>query len=163
MAPAGGHDGRSGAPSPQPSPLLRGGEGASAPWLTWRRTGRRFGHAEVFAAIAALSFLVARFVPVLAIPFTCPLKGMAGIPCATCGMTHAFVHLAHGELARAVAASPLGAALAAGAWLYATLDLARVAAGAPFPSPGARLLRAVAAAGVVALLANWAWLVAVAV
>jgi hypothetical protein len=119
---------------------------------------RRFGHAEVFAAIAVLSFLVARFLPVLAIPFTCPLKGLAGIPCATCGMTHAFVHLAHGEVARAVGASPLGALLAAGAWLYALADAARLALGAPLPVPSRRALRAATALGVAVLLANWAWL-----
>ncbi|HET7824569.1 MAG TPA: DUF2752 domain-containing protein [Anaeromyxobacter sp.] len=129
--------------------------------IAWRDTGRRFGHAEVFAAIAALSFLVARFAPVLGVPFTCPLKGIAGIPCATCGMTHAFVHLAHGDVAAALAASPLGALLAAGAWLYAALDAARLALGAPFPVPSAGAVRAAAAAGVVATLANWAYLLAV--
>ncbi|HET8540534.1 MAG TPA: DUF2752 domain-containing protein [Anaeromyxobacter sp.] len=127
--------------------------------LTWRRTGR-FGHVEVFAAIAALSFLVARFVPLLAIPYVCPLKGLAGIPCATCGMTHAFVHLAHGDVALALGASPLGALLAAAAWLFALADAARVAAGAPLPVPPAGAVRAATAAGVVALLANWAWLLA---
>jgi hypothetical protein len=129
--------------------------------LAWRDTGRRFGHAEVFASIAALSFLVARFVPVLGLPFTCPLRGLAGIPCATCGMTHAFVHLAHGDVALAAAASPLGALLAAAAWLYGALDALRLAAGAPFPVPNARALRAVAACGVAAVLANWAYLIAV--
>jgi hypothetical protein len=126
--------------------------------LTWRRS-EAFGHPEVFAAIGALSFLVARFVPVLALPFTCPLRGLAGIPCATCGMTHAFVHLAHGEVARALGASPLGALLAAGVWLYAVLDLARWLAGAPLPVPGARAVRAATAAGIALLLANWAWLI----
>lgn len=121
---------------------------------------RRFGHPEVFAAIAALSFLVARFVPVLAIPYTCPAKGMLGIPCATCGMTHAFVALAHGDLAAALHASPLGAALAGAAWLYVLLDLTRLAAGRPFPSPSQRHLRLAAALGALALLANWAWLLA---
>lgn len=146
-------------PSPPPlSPRSRRGRGGS--WIAWRRTGRRFGHPEVFAVIGALSFLVARFVPVLGIPFTCPLKGMAGIPCATCGMTHAFVHLAHGEVALALASSPLGAALAAAAWLYALLDALRVAAGAPFPVVAPGPLRAAVALGVVALLANWAWLLA---
>jgi hypothetical protein len=120
--------------------------------------GARFGHAEVFAAIALLSFLVARFVPVLAFPLACPLRALAGVPCATCGMTHAFVHLAHGEVARALAASPLGALLAAGAWLYVLLDLARVAAGAPLPSPGPRALRAAAALGLAAVVVNWGWL-----
>jgi hypothetical protein len=126
--------------------------------ISWRKTGR-FEHAEVFAAIAALSFLVARFVPVLGLPYTCPLRGLAGIPCATCGMTHAFVHLAHGELALAFAASPLGALLAGAAWLYALADLSRVALGAPLPVPSARAARAATALGVAALLVNWAWLV----
>ena len=125
---------------------------------TASRETRRFGHPEVFAAIAVLSFLVARFVPVLGIPFTCPLKGLAGIPCATCGMTHAFVHLAHGEVARAFGASPLGALLAAGAWLYALADAVRLAVGARLPLPSPRAIRAAAALGVVAVLANWAWL-----
>lgn len=125
---------------------------------TWRKT-ERFGHPEVFAAIGALSFLVARFAPVLALPFTCPLKGLAGIPCATCGMTHAFVHLAHGELGHALAASPLGALLAGGAWAYAVLDLARWAAGAPLPVPSVRAVRAATAAAIALLLVNWAWLV----
>jgi hypothetical protein len=127
--------------------------------VTWRRAAR-FGHVEVFAAIAALSFLAARFLPLLAIPYTCPLRGIAGIPCATCGMTHAFVHLAHGDVARALAASPLGALLAGGAWLFAVADAARAALDLPLPVPSAPAVRAAAAVGIVALLANWAWLVA---
>ncbi len=121
---------------------------------------RRFGHPEVFAAIAALSFLVARFLPVLALPYTCPSKGLLGLPCATCGMTHAFVALAHGDVLAALQANPLGAALAGGAWLYVLLDLLRLALGRPFPPLPAGRLRAATALGVVALLANWAWLLA---
>jgi hypothetical protein len=150
--------GRQPSPPPRPSRGSRRGRGEA--WVAWRHTGRRFGHPEVFALIGALSFLVARFVPVLGLPFTCPLKGLAGIPCATCGMTHAFVHLAHGEVGLALASSPLGAALAGAAWLYAALDALRVAAGAPFPVLAAGPLRAAVAAGVAALLANWAWLLA---
>jgi len=127
--------------------------------LSWRKTAR-FGHAEVFAAIALASFLAARLLPLLAIPYTCPLKGLAGIPCATCGMTHAFVHLAHGDVALAFAASPLGAILAGTAWLYAAADAVRVALDAPFPVPSARVLRAATFAGVLALLVNWAYLLA---
>jgi hypothetical protein len=126
--------------------------------VAWRKTAR-FGHAEVFALIALLSFLAARFAPLLSLPFQCPLRSLAGIPCATCGMTHAFVHLAHGEVARALAASPLGALVAAAAWAYAALDLARVALGAPLPVPSTRAVRAAAMVGLAALLANWAWLV----
>lgn len=127
--------------------------------LTWRRTAR-FGHPEVFALIGAASFLAARFLPLLALPFTCPLRSLAGIPCATCGMTHAFVELAHGHLAAAFAASPAGALLAAAAWGFALLDLVRAAAGWPLPVPAPRLARATVALGVATLLASWAYLLA---
>ncbi len=118
------------------------------------------GHAEVLAGIALLSFLVARFLPVLSLPYTCPVKGTFGIPCATCGMTHAFVALAHGEVRRAVAASPLGALLAGAAWAAVPLDLLRLALDRPLPSPSTRALRWAGGLGLAALLANWAWLVA---
>jgi hypothetical protein len=108
--------------------------------------------------MAAASFLVARFLPLLALPYACPARDLLGIPCATCGMTHAFVALAQGDLPGALHSSPLGAALAAGAWLFALLDAARLVAGRPFPDLPAPLLRAAAALGAVALLANWAWL-----
>lgn len=126
--------------------------------IVWRKTGR-FGHAEVFAAIALLSFVAAWILPLLPVSYTCPLKGMTGLPCATCGMTRAFVRLAHGEAAGAVAASPLGALLALVAWTYAVADAVRVALGAPLPVPGARATRVATAVGVAALLVNWAWLV----
>jgi hypothetical protein len=88
------------------------------------------------------------------------MRALAGIPCATCGMTHAFVALAHGELRAAIAASPFGAILAAGAWGYALLDGVRLAAGFPLPSPPPRAARAAAVAAVAALVVNWAFLVA---
>lgn len=121
---------------------------------------RRFGHAEVFASIFALSFLAARFLPLLGLGIQCPLRAATGIPCATCGMTHAFVALAHGEVRRAVAASPLGALLAGAAWAAVPLDLLRLALGRPLPSPSTRALRWAGGLGLAALLANWAWLVA---
>ena len=125
--------------------------------LAWRRTAR-LGHPEVFAGIAALSFLAARFLPALQLGWTCPLKAWAGLPCATCGMTHAFVALAHGQVGAAFAASPLGALLAGGAWLYAALDLRRAAPGAPWPDPGERGWRWLAGGAVASVALNWAWL-----
>ena len=120
--------------------------------------GRRFGHGEVFALLSALSFLAARFLPLLDLPFACPFKGLTGLPCATCGMTHAFVHLAHGEPLAALAASPLGALLAALAWAFAALDLLRLLARLRWPRPGPRAARGLAAMALGALLANWAFL-----
>jgi Protein of unknown function (DUF2752) len=124
-----------------------------------RREARSFGHLEVFAVLFALSFLAARLLPLLELPYTCPFRALTGLPCATCGMTHAFVHLAHGEAAAAVAASPLGAALAAGTWLLAAADAVRLALALPAPRLGPGTARALAVGGVVALLANWAFLV----
>ena len=125
--------------------------------IVWRKVAR-FGVPEVFALIGLLSFLIARFLPVLAVPYTCPMKGIFGIPCATCGMTQAFVQLAHGAASSAIGASPFGALLAAGAWLYSALDLGRAALDLPFPFLDLRLQRAVAAVAFCALALNWAWL-----
>lgn len=122
------------------------------------RTARRPGIPEAYAAIAALSFLVARFAPVLDIHYQCTFRAWTGLPCASCGMTHAFVALAHGELGAAWAASPLGALLAGGAWIYALVDLLRFAAGRPWPVPSPRTVRALAIAAVGAAAANWAWM-----
>ncbi|MFL5262503.1 MAG: DUF2752 domain-containing protein [Anaeromyxobacteraceae bacterium] len=120
---------------------------------------RTFGHVEAFAAIAALSFGAARFLPLLDLPYACPFRALTGLPCATCGMTHAFVHLAHGEAALAFQASPAGALLAALAWAFAAAAALRLAAGLSWPSPSPRAARALALAGAAALLANWAFLV----
>lgn len=125
-----------------------------------RPAARSFGHLEVFAALFALSFLAARLLPLLSVPYVCPFRALTGIPCATCGMTHAFVHLAHGEVSAAMAASPLGAALAGGGWLLAVADALRLAFAVPAPRLGAGASRALVAAGLLALLANWAFLVA---
>jgi hypothetical protein len=125
--------------------------------VAWRKVAR-FGVPEVFALIGLLSFAVARFLPVLSVPYTCPMKGIFGIPCLTCGMTHAFVHLAHGEVGAGFAASPAGALLAAGAWLYAAIDLARAVLDLPFPDLEQRQQRALVAMAFSALALNWAWL-----
>ena len=124
-----------------------------------RHRARSFGHLEVFAALFALSFLAARLLPLLELPYDCPFRALTGLPCATCGMTHAFVHLAHGEATAALAASPLGAMLAACAWLLAAVDAVRLALAMPAPQLGAGASRALVGVGLVALLANWAFLV----
>ncbi|HTP28552.1 MAG TPA: DUF2752 domain-containing protein [Anaeromyxobacteraceae bacterium] len=121
-------------------------------------TTRRFGHEDAFAAIGVLSFLAARFMPLLQLHYVCPFKALTGLPCATCGMTHAFVYLAHGKLAAAARASPLGALLAAGFWLFAIVDGVRLAAGLSLPSLRPQVARALAWGCVAAFLANWAFL-----
>ncbi|HVP68317.1 MAG TPA: DUF2752 domain-containing protein [Anaeromyxobacteraceae bacterium] len=125
--------------------------------LSWRRTGR-FGVAELFALLGLASFLAARFLPVLELGLVCPFRAATGLPCASCGMTHAFVHLARGEVVAALAASPLGAVLAAGAWALSLADLARAALGLPVPVLPERSLVAAARLAVFAVAVNWAWL-----
>jgi len=122
------------------------------------RSVDRLGIPEAYAAIALLSFLVARFVPVLGVHYPCPFLVFTGQPCATCGMTHAFVYLAHGHLLQALRWSPLGALVAASAWAYVVADLARLAAGRPFPALPAPLVRRAALIVAALLLANWAYL-----
>ncbi len=131
--------------------------GAELPVAAARPAGR-LGLAEVYAGIALLSFLVARFVPVLEVHVPCPFLLFTGHPCGTCGMTHAFVYLAHGEVLRALRWSPLGAILAAAVWAYLVLDVVRVAAGLRFPAVSAPVLRRWVVAGAVALLVNWAYM-----
>lgn len=42
----------------------------------------------------------------------CGFEAYVGLPCATCGMTTAFAHAAHGQLVAALIVQPAGAALA---------------------------------------------------
>ncbi len=119
-----------------------------------------FGHAEVFALLGGLSFLAARYLPVLAVPYACPVRRAFGLPCPTCGMTHAFVQLAHGHVLAALAASPAGTLLALGAWTFFAFDLARVGTGRPLPHLSQRTQRMAVVAGLVVLLGSWAFLVA---
>jgi Protein of unknown function (DUF2752) len=125
-----------------------------------RRERWSFGHPESFAGIFALAFLAARFLPVLGLGYRCPAKALLGVPCFTCGMTHAFVALAHGDVAAALAASPAGALLAAAGWAFAIAALARPILRFGWPEIGTRAARRLAVSGVLVLLLNWVYLVA---
>lgn len=54
----------------------------------------------------------------------CPLKDATGIPCPTCGGTHAAIALARGDLATAWWANPLVVLIAAGLALWSLWALA---------------------------------------
>lgn len=92
---------------------------------------------------------------------TCPLKSAFHVPCATCGMTRAFVRMVHGELGEAIRVSPLGAVLCA----FAMFLVGYLALRWTVLSRGVKLETGVAsrwwARGAIALVvANWAYLVA---
>jgi hypothetical protein len=110
--------------------------------------------------VAAASALVLRpfWLAVAPLMPACPFRQITGVPCPTCGSTHAAVALMHGRLGAALAANPLaafaGIAFFAGgivAPLWAALGWPVFSVPAPLP----RWLRATLVA---AIVANWAWL-----
>lgn len=106
------------------------------------------------AVLTAVGLFVARWQPAtLALLKPCPLLTLTGVPCPTCGTTHAALALSRGDLAAAFVANPLAASallllLPATA---ASLAWRRRAA----PPAARRILAWVASA---ALLLNWGYL-----
>lgn len=88
----------------------------------------------------------------------CGMLVTTGVPCATCGMTTAFTHAAHGQLRSAFIAQPAGAAMA-----IVTAVLMIVAGYATYAGlPILPLLRKlwtarIVTAGVVIVVAAWAY------
>ncbi len=89
----------------------------------------------------------------------CPFRALTGIPCPTCGTTHAAVALLRGRIGAALAANPL--ATVAGIAFVAGGVLAPVWAAARWPVPEmpTPLPRWVRAAIVAVLLAGWVYLI----
>ena len=75
-----------------------------------------------FGLLTLFGFLAVRLAPEKVMQLAhCPLRDLTGLPCPTCGGTHAAVSLANGRLAEAFAASPLvaGGAILFALWLFA--------------------------------------------
>ena len=105
-------------------------------------------------ALRPLWLALAPFMP------SCPFRALTGVPCPTCGTTHAAVALLHGEVRAALAANPLAAAagiafvvggVAAPLWAAFSLPVPQLPA--PLPRWSRALMGAV-------LLASWAWVIA---
>jgi Protein of unknown function (DUF2752) len=111
-------------------------------------------HALGLAAVAAALLAGAVFMPLDLI--FCPFRAATGLPCLTCGCSHAFHFAVRGDLLAALRASPLGVALFLVCAAHLFWTLLRLA-GLPFapclpsPTPALRL-----AAGC-ALALNWAF------
>ena len=84
-------------PTPSPAPLDRGGR-----QLRW-----------LLVAGGGVALLVAAFVPLTVIGkfHVCMFLKLTGYPCMFCGMTRAFLLMAHGDIAGAGHISPLGVPL----------------------------------------------------
>ena len=129
--------------------------------LRWREPTREDRQlAWVWAVVAAASLALRPLWLVLAPQMpVCPFRALTGVPCPSCGTTHAAVALLGGRLGAALAANPLaaaaGVAFLAGGLLAPLWTLARLRV-PDLPSPLPLWARLGMAA---ALAANWAWVI----
>ena len=88
----------------------------------------------------------------------CGMLVTTGLPCATCGMTTAFSHAVHGQLASAFTVQPAGALLAILTAVFMILAGYAAYAGLPILPLLRRLWTArLVTAGVVIVIAAWAY------
>lgn len=123
-----------------------------------RRAGPPSVHALGLAAAAGAVLCAALVLPLDAPPlslFACPFRLATGLPCLTCGCSHAFHFFVRGRFAASVLASPLGALLALTCAVHLAWTLLRLFGlrWAPHLEPTRRLRFAAFAA----LAANWAF------
>lgn len=120
------------------------------------RAGFPSVHALGLAAASAALLAAAVAIPIDAAPFSlfvCPFRALTGLPCLSCGWSHAFHFAVRGALGDALRASPFGAALALACaahvgWTALRLAGLRWAPRAPPP-------RATAIALGAALVSSW--------
>ncbi len=130
------------------------------------RGPRRFSFYEVYALIGVLAVVTAlafpHVEPLRALWPGCHFKELTGFPCATCGVTRAFVRGAHLDVADAFLVAPLGALafyamvlysiVVLATWLVPSLPRPRITVTTAAGRWAARL------ALPVLVLSNWAWL-----
>jgi hypothetical protein len=132
--------------------------------VTWRPSTREERQLAALWCFAALASLALRPLWLEIVPFlpACPFRVLTGVPCLSCGTTHAAVALLEGRVMDAFAANPLaalaGAAFVCGGvlaplWVVSRLPVPVI------PTPLPRWLRAGAFA---ALAASWAYLIVIA-
>jgi len=77
--------------------------------LHWLPRTRRFDFLHALGLAGLLGLLAARFLPLQQLPFLrCALRAHTGWPCPGCGLTRVAVRVAHGDIAGALDANPLG-------------------------------------------------------
>jgi hypothetical protein len=91
----------------------------------------------------------------------CPFRALTGVPCPTCGTTHAAVALLHGEFGSALAANPLAAVAGIGFLTGGLIAPVWAAFAWPVPVLPAPLPRWARALMGMVLLASWVYVIAV--
>ncbi|MEN8005615.1 MAG: DUF2752 domain-containing protein [Candidatus Krumholzibacteriota bacterium] len=92
----------------------------------------------------------------------CPLRDLTGLPCPTCGGTHAAISLAHGRLTEAFAASPLiaGGLILFSVWVMAGVATTLVPAWRRELVFSPREKRTARVLAVLMAVAGWVWVIA---
>ena len=111
--------------------------------------------------VVAISSIALRPFWLALAPFAprCPFRVLTGVPCPTCGTTHAVLALLHGEIGRAFAANPAAAAAGIAFVVGGLVAPAWAALRWPVPDLPTPLPRWARAAIVGLLLANWIFLI----
>ena len=124
---------------------------------------RDVGFLDVLGLVGLAGLALARWVPVARlVPFWgCPLREATGWPCLGCGLTRVAERVAHGQLAGAWDANPLGTVAALLFALAGLWTLAHLAFRVPVPevSLTPREAWALRWALGVAVAVNYAWVV----
>jgi hypothetical protein len=129
--------------------------------LGWRRPNREERQLAWLWGAGAVSSLLLRPFWVALAPFVpgCPFRGITGIPCPTCGTTHAALALLNGRLGDAFSANPLAALAGVGLVVGGLIAPVWAAFNGPVPEIPTPLPRWARAAIVAVLLAGWAYLI----
>lgn len=129
--------------------------------MTWRKPNVEERQlALLWGAVALCALLLRPFwLAVAPLMPACPFRLLTGVPCPTCGTTHAAQALLNGHVMDALAVNPL-MTLAGVAFVLGGLTAPLwVIAGGAVPDAPVRLPLWARAAIVAVIAANWAWLI----
>lgn len=102
--------------------------------LRWLPRTRRFDWLHALGLAGLCGLLAARFLPLLQLPFLrCAVREHTGWPCPGCGLTRVAVRVAHGDIAGALDANPLGTVAALGFAACAVLGALQLVFALPVP------------------------------
>ncbi len=115
-----------------------------------------------FGLLALLGLVASRFATDQVLRLAhCPLRDLSGIPCPTCGGTHAAVALAHGRLAEAFTSSPLvaGGLILFSVWVAAGVIMTLVPAWRREMVLSDKEKRTARILAVLIVVSGWAWMI----